>query len=128
MTGAGRHAVIDTDEALRCLGRSGWTLVAYGDRAEPDCLVAWKRLDDHADVLIMDTEQRSAAYRAPLWPDQDPLDARMVTWCYLGHIGAVLRNLLALPPIDRAWPAYEMPPEVPLPGLGVRTVTLRLPQ
>jgi hypothetical protein len=117
-----------TDAALRELGSSGWTVVAYGDRREPECLVAWRRLEDHADVLIIASQTRCAAYRAPLWPGQDPLEVRAVTWCYLGEIGSVLRNLLSLPPIDRTWPTYPMPPEVPLPDPAQRHLTLRLPQ
>lgn len=128
MTSAGRHSVIDTDQALRHLGRTGWTLVAYGDRREPDWVVAWRHIEDHADVLIIASETRCAAYRAPLWPGQDPLEAEQISWCHLGPISPVLRSLLALPPIDRTLPTFPLPPEVPLPDPGVRTVTLRLPQ
>lgn len=118
----------DTDEALRNLSRWGWTLIAYGDRAEPELLVAHQRYGDHVDVLIIAAEDRCAGYRAPLWPDQDPIEVGTVVWYYQGDVTDVLRMLLALPTIDRTWPQFPMPPEAPLPGRHTTRRTIRLPQ
>src|SRR5207302_7314853 len=44
------------------------------------------------DVLVMEGEDRCAAYRAPAWPDQNPISVQSVRWCYMGAISAVLPN------------------------------------
>lgn len=107
------------DEALRLLPRWGWTLVGYGDRREPDVLVAHYRMPDkdfidtdYVDVLLTRGRDRCGAYRARLWPGQDPLDVYAVTWQVTGHLRAVLWELLNLPPVELGWPDYPHPPEL----------------
>ncbi len=118
----------DVDEALSRLGKSGWTFVAYGSRIVPCPLVAFQRLGDHVDVLVMEGEDRCAAYRAPAWPGDDPVSVQSVRWCYMGAICVVLPRLLALPTVDQLWPLYPIPPEIRLPDPTTRPITIRPPQ
>jgi hypothetical protein len=90
----GRRAVVelaaewpfDSDEVLAALPRWGWTMSAYGQRHHPDLLVAHYRMDDYVDVFVSRGHDRCGAYRARLWPGQDPVDAYGVTWCVTGDL------------------------------------------
>jgi hypothetical protein len=117
-----------TDETLRSLAQWGWTMVAYGDRTDPDCLVSYQRRGDHVDVLVMAGEDRCAGYRAPCWSDQDPIEVSSVVWHYLGDVATVLRWLITLPAVDPSWPQYPLPAQVPLPGKHTKRRTIRPPQ
>jgi hypothetical protein len=121
---------MDVDDVLRQLPRRGFTMLAYGDRAEPDPLVAYRRLDDHVDVMVIRSARRVGVYRAAASLDEDPLTVEAVQWCTTGGIAEMLYALLTLWPVDPAWPPYPMPPEVRelLPPPGMLPVTMRPPQ
>lgn len=118
------------DDVLRQLPRRGFTLLAYGDRTEPDPLVAYRRLGDHVDVLVIRGADRVGVYRAAVPADEDPLTVETVQWCTTGGIAEMLYALLTLWPVDPAWPDYAIPPEVAelLPPPGQLPVTMRPPQ
>lgn len=117
-----------TWDQLGQLSRHGWTVAAYGPRAQPDRLVAYQKRGEYVDVLVIADEHRCAAYRAPMRSGHDPLSVAEVTWCYLGALAAVLDNLLRLPAPDPSWPSYPIPAEVPLPDTATRPVHVRPPQ
>ncbi|HEX3591111.1 MAG TPA: hypothetical protein VHV74_15915 [Pseudonocardiaceae bacterium] len=102
----------DSDEVLAALPRWGWTMSAYGQRHHPDLLVAHYRMDDYVDVFVSRGHDRCGAYRARLWPGQDPVDAYGVTWCVTGDLSTVLAGVLNLRPVERGWPDYDPPAEL----------------
>lgn len=120
----------DPDTVLRLLPRWGWTMVAYGDRAEPDLLVAHYVMADYVDVFLTRGLTACGAYRARIWPDQDPVRVYAVTWSVVGDLTTVLWGLLNLRPVERGWPDYEMAPELRqlLPDASRTHHTIRPPQ
>lgn len=68
-------AMFDPDDVLWSLSRWGWTMVAYGDRHAPDPLVAYYQMDDYVDVFATRGLAWCGAYRARIWPDQDPVSS-----------------------------------------------------
>lgn len=131
----GRHRLktppewFDLDATLADFSRSGWTVVALGDRNTPDALALWQRMGSHADVLVLRSEDQAVAFRAPVWPYDDPLAATEVIWCWHGPAAVVTHKLLALGPVRWDWPAYPIPAECQIPELaGMRHGTIRPPQ
>lgn len=120
----------DPDQVLAWLPRWGWTMLAYGDRNAPDLLIAHYLMGDYVDVFLTRGHDRCGAYRARIWPGQDPVDVYGVTWCQLGDVSAVLWGLLNLRPVERGWPDYDIPAELRtlLPNPTQRRHTLRPPQ
>ncbi|HEX5403147.1 MAG TPA: hypothetical protein VFX16_12675 [Pseudonocardiaceae bacterium] len=124
----------DTDELLAQLPRWGWTMVAYGQRATPDVLVAHYLMNDPAnayvDVFVTRGHSQCGGYRARIWPHQDPVDVYGVTWSVTGDLSTVLCALLNLRPVEQGWPDYDMPAELRtlLPNPTQRHRTIRPPQ
>lgn len=108
----------DPEPVLRLLPWWGWTMVAYGDRSEPDVLVAHYVMGnmigdyDYVDVFLARGVDRCAAYRARIWPGQDPLDVYAVIWCRIGDFASVLWELLNLRPVELGWPDFPHPQEL----------------
>lgn len=135
-TTPGRQAPPDLDQfipdqVLRQLPGWGWTMVAYGGRTRPDPLVAHYLMPDvaYVDVLVLRGRDRCGAYRARIWPGQDPLDVYAVTWSDTGHLRPVLWELLNLPPVQLGWRDYPHPTALraPLP-VPETPRTIRPPQ
>jgi hypothetical protein len=128
-------SLTDSDELLSLLPRWGWTMVAYGDRHNPDVLVAYYRMDESApgayvDVFVTRGAGQCGGYRARIWPHQDPVDVYGVTWSVVSDVSTVLAALLNLRPVEPGWPDYDMPPALRslLPDPTQRHRTIRPPQ
>ncbi|HEX5121579.1 MAG TPA: hypothetical protein VFW65_40885 [Pseudonocardiaceae bacterium] len=120
----------DPDDVLASLPRWGWTMLAYGERSRPDLLVAYYLMGDYVDVFATRGPDRCGAYRARIWPEQDPVDVYGITWCQVGDLTTVLWGLLNLSPVQRGWPDRDVPAALRmlLPNPTQCRYTIRPPQ
>lgn len=127
---AGLGSRLDPDEVLASLPQWGWTMLAYGDRDQPELLIAHYLMGDYVDVFLTRGPDHCGAYRARIWPNQDPVDVYGVTWCQVGNLDTVLWGLLNLRPVERGWPDFDIPAELRalLPNPTQRRYTIRPPQ
>lgn len=117
-------------QVLAKLPRWGWTMRAYGERYAPDHLIAHYVMNDYVDVFATRGPDRCGAYRARIWPDQDPIEVYAITWCVVSDLTSVLWSLLNLRPVERGWPDYDIPSGLLglLPSAGQYHLTIRPPQ
>jgi len=75
--------------------------------------------------VVLRGHDRAAAYRAPIRPHEDPLQATRVVWHYLCDAEATLRAVLNISPKAVAPEPYPIPEHCRLPEAQHRPVTIR---
>jgi hypothetical protein len=121
-----RDAEPDLEPLLREVMRRGWTLICCGRLAQPDAIAAVHRTKHWADVVVLRGHDRAAAYRAPIKPHDDPLQASRVVWHYLCDGERTLRAVLNIPPETAALAPYPIPEQCRIPEAQHRPLTIRL--
>lgn len=117
------------DQLLSIVGKLGYTFHEFRpDRHGIEVLAAVHSYDGRcADVLVMFSERKSAAYRVPVGDDLDVFAPRQVYWWYASTPAETVRALVTLPGPDHGKPGalVDMPPGFAVPKALRGNVTIK---
>ncbi|WP_409496086.1 hypothetical protein [Amycolatopsis sp. cmx-11-12] len=92
----------DIDNALDAVSGAGWEKWQFGTRENFLGFVYLHRKNNHADVLVVNSQGFAEAYRAHINKDVHPFVPELISWSFGGKPQDALQRLLALPEPETA--------------------------